>query len=122
MRVRAIRGAIQVQADEAPVISAAVVKLLGAIVAANQIQSEDLVSVHFTSTPDLIATFPATAARSLDYMLQTPLISSVEVAVSGSLPRTIRVLVHAYSELEKSEISHIYLDGAQILRPDLQTK
>ena len=45
--------------------------------------------------------------------------AAVEIAVPGSLDRTIRVMVHVESELSKGEISHIYLHGAKALRTDI---
>jgi len=48
-----------------------------------------------------------------------PLLCAVEMAVPGSLPRTIRVLVHCNTSLEQNEISHVYLRGAVTLRKDI---
>jgi chorismate mutase len=119
MKVRAIRGAIQVSADEVELINEAVTTLVAQMISDNGLTSEDLISILFTSTVDLVSTFPATAARSMPVLAETPLISATEVEVSSSLPRTIRAILHAYSPRQKSEIRHIYLAGAQVLRPDL---
>ena len=48
-----------------------------------------------------------------------PLICASEIDVAGALPRTVRVLIHAESELDRKEVTHIYLGGAVVLRPDL---
>jgi len=39
--------------------------------------------------------------------------------VPGSLARCIRVLVHWNTDVPQSEIRHVYLGEAAILRPDL---
>lgn len=116
--LRAIRGAVQVEQDSAESISAAVTNLMQAIFERNQIEHEDLVSVIFTATPDLVAAFPATAARSLG-LGDIPLICAQELAISGAMPRVIRVMVHTQTTRERAEIEHVYLGGAAALRQDL---
>ena len=118
MSVRAIRGATQVEANTADSITAATQELILAMLSANSITADDVISVLFTSTPDLDATFPAAAARSVGFE-DTPLICSVEIDVAGALPRTVRVMAHVESKLSKAEISHIYLHGAKTLRRDI---
>ncbi len=118
MRVRAIRGATQLRHDDPTEMQEAVAELLTAIFDENQISHDDLISIHFTATGDLVSDFPAKSARSLDLGL-IPLICSTEIPVPGSLPRVIRVMVHAYSPRSHAEISHIYRRGAEVLRRDL---
>jgi chorismate mutase len=118
MRVRAIRGATQLRHDDPLEMQEAVTELLSAIFAENEISHDDLISIHFTSTTDLVSDFPAKSARSLDLGL-IPLICSTEIPVPGSLPRVIRVMVHAYSKRSHAEIVHIYRRGAEVLRRDL---
>lgn len=118
MKVRAIRGATTVDLDSQESIEAAVSELLSELFSANGLKQADLISIYFTSTPDLVSEFPATAARKLG-LSDTPLICSSEIAVPGSLEKCIRVMVHAYTALEKSEIKHQYLRKATSLRKDL---
>jgi len=33
--------------------------------------------------------------------------------------RVVRVLAHVDTELARTDIRHVYLDGAEVLRPDL---
>ena len=66
MAVRAVRGATHLSADDADEMREAVVELLGEMLDRNGLSTEDLISVLFTATPDLVAVFPASAARSLD--------------------------------------------------------
>ena len=118
MSVRAVRGATQVESNTADAITLATQELLLEIMTSNSISADDVISVLFTSSPDLNATFPAAAARAVGFE-NTPLICSVEIDVPGALPRTIRVMAHVESDLSKSEIVHIYLHGAKALRRDI---
>lgn len=93
-------------------------ELLPAILKANGLEVDDVISVLMTATPDLTADFPAAAARDVGFA-GTPLICAVEIDVTGALDRIIRVLMHVESEKSKDEITHIYLHGATALRKDL---
>ena len=62
--LRAIRGATTVDADLADQITERTQALVAAMLERNGLDIEDLVSLIFTSTPDLHAGFPATAATS----------------------------------------------------------
>jgi len=116
--VRAFRGATQLAVDTKVEMREAVVELLAEILSANSISHDDLISILFTATPDLQSDFPAAGVRELG-LTDLPLICAQELDVSGALPRTIRLLVHANSSLSRSEVTHKYLRGAQVLRPDL---
>lgn len=116
--VRAIRGAVQAQANTAEAIDAATKELLAEMLSANTLTADDFISVIFTVSPDLNAGFPASSARELGFT-DVPLICAVEIGVPGSLERTIRIMAHVESGLKKSEISHIYLGGAKVLRRDI---
>lgn len=118
MKIRAIRGATQLAADSATEMTNAVTELLTEIFSKNGIQNQDLISILFTATPDLRSEFPAAAARQLD-LAGVPLICASELNVSGALERVVRVMIHAYSPLERTDIKHVYLRGAIALRPDL---
>jgi chorismate mutase len=117
MPVRGIRGATVVTADTPEAIRAATRELLLAIVAANQIDLDDVVSVFFTTTPDLTAEYPALAARQLGWT-DTALMCGQEMNVPGSLPRCIRVLIHWNTDRRPEAIHHVYLHAAAQLRPD----
>jgi chorismate mutase len=74
-------------------------------------------SAIFTTTPDLVAVFPATAARQLGW-LDVPLMCAHEMSVPGSLGLCIRILLHWNTEKSQQEIQHVYLREARNLRPD----
>ena len=118
MGCRGIRGAITVAANDADAIVAATRKLLARIVALNGVQVEDVVSVVFSATPDLNAAYPARAAREMGWG-NTPLMCVQEMAVTGSLPRCVRVLVQWNTDRRAERIQHVYLGEARVLRPDL---
>jgi chorismate mutase len=117
--VRGVRGAITVERDEAALLLDATERLLRAIVAENGIRSDDVASALFTLTPDLVSQFPAMAARRMGWTL-VPLLNFTEVAVPGALARCIRVLLHVNTDKGQDEIVHVYLEGARVLRPDLE--
>jgi len=116
--VRAFRGATQLAVDTKVEMRECVVELLAEILSANLISHDDLISILLTATPDLRSDFPAAGVRELG-LTDLPLICAQELDVEGALPRTIRLLVHANSPLSRSEVTHKYLRGAQVLRPDL---
>jgi chorismate mutase len=117
--VRGIRGAITVERDEASLLLDATERMLREIVALNGFAPEDVASALFTLTPDLVSEFPAAAARRMGWT-RVPLLNFNEVGVPGSLARCIRVMVHVNTEKRQDEIVHVYLDGARVLRPDLE--
>lgn len=115
---RGVRGATTVEANESEAILGATRELLAALVAANGIAADDLASAIFSVTADLDAVFPAVAARQFGWS-RVPLLDVQEMAVPGSLPRCIRVLLHWNTAKPASEIVHVYLREARALRPDL---
>ena len=121
MCIRGVRGAITVESDRAETILLATRALLEAIHEANPgLVPDDLASAFFTLTDDLSAAYPAQAARDLGWT-QVPMLCSREIPVPGSLPRTVRVLLHWNTSLAPEEIQHVYLGEAVQLRPDLIT-
>ena len=119
MAVRAVRGATQVAADDRAAIMDGTTELVLAVLEANRLTPDDLISVLFTATPDLTAEFPALAARKAG-LSGVPLLCAGEIAVPGALPRVIRLMAHIETDLSAAEVRHIYLHGAAALRPDLE--
>jgi chorismate mutase len=116
-RVVGIRGATTVAANEATLILAATDELLARLIEPNDPNPPAIVSALFTVTRDLDAAFPARAAEDFGWNI-VALLHSSEIPVPGSLPRCIRVLVHAYSDRTRDEVRHVYLREAVGLRPD----
>lgn len=115
--VRGIRGATSATGNTKAAVTDATQELMRALLDANDVRPEDIASIVFTTSPDLNAAFPAEAARALG-LQDVPLLGAGEVAVPGSLPRCIRVLVHVNTAVAQSDIRHVYLRDAQKLRPD----
>jgi chorismate mutase len=119
MTVRGVRGATTVLEDSSEAILEATRALLLAICEANiEMRPNDIASIFFTVTADLRAAYPALAARELGWG-EVPLMCAQEIPVPGSLPRTIRVLIHWNTALMQKDIHHVYLREAVLLRPDL---
>ena len=118
MAVRAIRGATQLDADEREHLLERSAELVRAVLEANDLSSEDLISILFTVTPDLHSEFPAVAGRQIG-LTDVPLMCMQEIDVPHALPRVVRMMVHADSPRSRDKIQHVYLHGAVQLRPDL---
>jgi len=118
MAVRAVRGAIQVDANERDDILKGTAELVTEVLARNRIDPADLISIVFTATPDLTADFPAYAARQMG-LTDVPLLCTTEIAVPGSMPRVLRLMAYVETSLTRAEIRHVYLRGASALRTDL---
>lgn len=116
--VRALRGATTVEADTPEQIHERVTTLLQEMWARNDVHHDDLISILFTVTDDIVSTFPATAARTIG-LGDVPLMCAREIPVPGSMPLCVRVLVHLETDKARSELHHVYLEKAKGLRDDL---
>lgn len=116
-RIRAIRGAIDIPADECDAVRDAVITLVAELEHRNVIVPDQVISAIFTATPDITSMFPALAARAAGWGA-VPLLCATEIVVPGSLPRCIRVMVHVELPAQQM-VEHVYLRGAAALRPDL---
>ncbi len=121
MAVRGIRGATTAEANTKAEITAKTREMLEAIIRLNDLRVEDIASAVFSVTADLDAEFPAVAARGLGW-IYTPLFCTMEIPVQGSLKSCVRVLLQVNSERRQDEMVHVYLHGAEKLRPDLGSK
>lgn len=121
MTVRGVRGAITVQENSAEAILDATEEMLRWLIEQNNIVEEEVVSVLFTSTPDLNAAFPAKAARNMGWR-HVALMGFQEIDVPEGLKMCIRVLIHWNTDKSNRELKHAFLRGAAALRPDLVRK
>ena len=122
VRVRGIRGATTVPENTRDAILDATRELLEHMVQENDIQSEDVASAWFTTTPDLNADFPAIAARQFLGWADVALMDAHHMNVPGSLPMCLRVSLMVNTTRRQDEIVHVYLRGARVLRPDLSAR
>ncbi len=118
MPIRAIRGAITVNADTREEIFERTTALLAALYERNNLVHDDVISILFTATQDLASAPPAAAARSFG-LVDVPLLCAQEMPVIGSLPLCIRLMLHVETDRPKSELRHAFLRGATALRPEL---
>lgn len=116
--LRALRGATTVEANSPAAIVEGTAELLQAMLERNEVDPDDLVSLIFTTTPDLNAEFPAAAARQIG-IAHVPLLCAQEIEVPGDVTRCIRVLVHLYTDRDYASLRHVYLGEAKRLRTDL---
>jgi chorismate mutase len=118
LTVRAIRGAIQLDAVDRDAILEGTAELVTAVMNRNDLTTDDVISVLFTVTPDLTAEFPALAARKTGFHA-VPLMCATEIPVPGAMPRVVRLMAHVNTDRSRSEIQHVYLRGAAALRLDI---
>ena len=118
MSVRAVRGATQLVSDTRDEMLDRVAEMVTEVMTANRLDVDDFISVIFTATSDLVAEFPAYAARRLGFG-EVPLICARELEIEGSMPRVVRMLAHVETDLPRADITHVYLHGAAALRRDL---
>jgi chorismate mutase len=116
--VRALRGATTVERDEPEHISERVSTLIQEMWARNDVQHDDLISILFTATPDIHSMYPPTAARALG-LGDVPLIGAQEIDVPSGTKMCIRVMAHLETSRSRTELRHVYLEGARGLRDDL---
>lgn len=118
-RLFAVRGAVKADANDVEAILGATEKLMGELMARNDLAPEHFVSCLFTATDDLNAEFPAVAARRLGFA-GVPLLCTRELDVPGAMRGVIRVMAHYYAPVEHVP-AHVYLGKAQELRADLHS-
>jgi chorismate mutase len=118
IRLRGIRGATTVDANTKEEILRATDELLSALIEANNIRSDDVASVFFSTTSDLNAEFPAVAARQMGWS-HVALMCGHEMNVPGSLPMCLRITMHVNTAKPQDQVQFVYLRGARALRPDL---
>ncbi len=118
MLVRAARGAIVVGQDTSERVLDATGRLLQAMLDRNGVAAGDLISILFTATDDLRSAFPAESARRMG-LGTVPLMCAREIPVEGAMPSVVRVLMHFHSDRPLEDVQHVYLDGAESLRDDI---
>lgn len=118
MRLLALRGAITCNENTKQEVEEKTQRLVKELLARNELEHDDLVSLIFTATEDLTAEFPAAAARAVG-LGDIPLLCARELDIDGGKPMCIRLLIHCYTDRPRDQLHHVYLDGARSLRDDL---
>jgi chorismate mutase len=112
-----MRGATTVDPSSGAVAEATA-ELLGRMLVANGAALEDVAAAIFTLDDDLAGENPAAAARAAGWDL-VPLLMVREHGGDARVPRCLRVLLLVNTTLSQSQIQHVYLRDASVLRPDL---
>ena len=121
MYQRGIRGAITVENNTIEAVKEAVIELINEIISANTFRESDISHVIFTLTNDIDCIYPAKIAREeFPSWKYVPMVCMNEMQIENSLKMCLRVLIVINTELEQTQIKHIYLKGASKLREDLK--
>ena len=115
-KVRGIRGATTADSNNRESILDATRELLEELVQANEVDTDDIASVTFSTTKDLDAEFPAVAARVGMGWTDVAMMCSHEMDVPGGQERCVRVMILVNTDKSPQELKHIYLGGAAHLR------
>lgn len=117
--MNAIRGAIFVDVNTREDILAKTELVLKSIIQKNHLDLEDIISITFAATDDLTKVYPAIAARDLG-IVDAALFCTQEMFVENASRMCIRVMMHVNTNLRQQQMQHVYMNGAEKLRPDLQ--
>jgi len=98
--VRALRGATTVDEDTPAQIAERVQELLRAVMSANDLLEDDVISILFTATADVTSTFPHRGTG--DRLRRGPAPVRAEIAVPGATPLCLRVLLHVETTLGRT--------------------
>ena len=112
-----VRGATCVKNNTEHEIEVATVELLDKIIKKNYIEPKSITQIIFTATKDITKIYPAACARKVG-LTHVSLLCVQEMYVENSLDLCIRVLLNFWAKAGL-EVSHVYLNKAKILRPDL---
>jgi chorismate mutase len=112
----AVRGATQCVNSEDD-IARQVSAMYDDLLLLNNITEQDIVSLQFSVTDDIDAANPAAALRKAGRAKDIALFAVQEARSKDSLPRTIRCMLHCYMDSAATP-RHVYINGAEVLRPD----
>ena len=118
--VKAIRGAIFLKENSIKEIDRAAVKLYSNLIEKNSINETDIISLIISHTSDSTARNSATSLRKAGFAKGIPLMCMQEANIEGGRPLVVRMLINFNTN--KETLTPVYLDGAEILRPDLNQK
>jgi chorismate mutase len=116
--VRAVRGATQVTHDDRESVLEATRELVVRVLKDNDLTPDDVVSIVFTATRDIVSVAPALAARQLG-LHEVALICAQEMWVEGSMPLVVRLLAHVETDRARADVVNVYLNGTETLRADV---
>lgn len=118
-QVTAIRGATGC-ANKSEEIIKNVCDLFNQIVKANQLTTEDIISIQFTVTKDINVMNPAAALRKGNPCIDVApvaLFCMQEPEIINSPEFMIRIMITTYMDSSIAK-TNVYINGAEKLRPD----
>ena len=113
-----VRLATTCREDSAAAISDAVRELIDAFHARNDCQASSVRLAIFTATADLRSAKPATAARHAGWH-ETQFLCLAEMPTNDDVAFCLRALLMVDRAPSGAPLKPVYLNGAQMLRPDL---
>jgi chorismate mutase len=116
VKLFALRGATGCSNTEQN-IQERVTELYDTLLLRNKLEEDQIVSIQFTITPDITVLNPAAALRRAGRAQNLALFAAAEPVIEGMLPRMIRMLIHCYLP-KHHRPEHVYIHGAEKLRPD----
>lgn len=116
-----VRGAITIDEDIKDEINLSTKELITSIIKENNINIDDIISIIFSCTNDIISAYPAEAARQMG-IKEAGLLCLQEMYVKDSMKKCIRILMHVNGYKKQSDVKHIFLRDAVILREDITRK
>ena len=115
-KVRGLRGATTADSNTRDDILEATSELLERLVEANDVNTDDIAAVTFSTTKDLNAEFPAVAARVHMGWNNVAIMCGHEMDVPGGQKRCIRVLILVNTDKSPQDLEMVYLRDAANLR------
>jgi len=116
-KIMFIRGATTASGNSVKEIEDAVVELVNELIARNNLDNKNLLSITFTTTKDLDACFPASIARKFNGLDSVAFIDCQQMHVSNDVDFCIRIMAQVLLP-SNNPIKHPYLKGAAKLRTD----
>jgi len=116
-KISFIRGATTASGNSAEEIEDAVVELIDALIARNNLPKSNLLSITFTATKDLDACFPASIARKCNGLDSVAFLDCQQMHVINDIDFCIRMMAQVLLP-QNNLAKHPYLRGAAKLRTD----
>lgn len=114
---RGIRGATTVVSARPEAVTDAVGELLDELEHVNELNISEIAAAVFTLTADLPEAAPAAVARAHGWA-EVPLLQVLEHGGATGIARCVRVLILWNTTRAQSDVRHVYLREAAVLRED----
>ena len=116
-KITFIRGATTASGNSTKEIEVAVVELIDELISRNDLNKTNILSITFTATKDLNASFPASIPRKFNGLDSVAFLDCQQMHVSNDVEFCIRIMAQVLLPPNYA-IKHPYLRGAAKLRTD----